>query len=299
MAEVHHFSYGLLTPVLAYALSVTGSLLGLLCTARARGSAGRSRGAWLILAALAIGGTGIWVMHFIAMLGFNVQGAEIRYDVPLTMLSCAIAVVMVAIGLFIVGFGVAGRGSIVTGGVITGVGVASMHYMGMAAMNMSGHVGYRSDLVALSVAIAVVAASVALWFALSIRGGWTTAGAALIMGVAVTGMHYTGMAAMHVTVHEDMAAPTGATATDFLMPLIACIGVVSVIMLAIIAMARTEDELRVDAALRERIRVRQAGRASHPPNMPTGPVEPPRTRSTGEWFDGRADPDGVGREYVP
>ncbi|TMQ97133.1 hypothetical protein ETD83_20670 [Actinomadura soli] len=299
MAEVHHFSYGLLTPVLAYVMSVTGSLLGLLCTSRARGSAGRSRGAWLILAALSIGGTGIWVMHFIAMLGFSVPGAEIRYDVPLTMLSCAIAVVVVAIGLFIVGFGAAGPASIVTGGVIMGVGVASMHYMGMAAMNMSGHVGYRSGLVALSVGIAVVAASVALWFALSIRGGWATAGAALIMGVAVTGMHYTGMAAMQVTVHEDMAAPTGATAIDFLMPLIGGIGVVSVILLAIIAMAPTEDEMRVEAALRERIRLRQAGGASRPPTRPAGPVVPPRTRSTGEWFDGGADPDGVGREYAP
>ncbi|MFI0485243.1 MHYT domain-containing protein [Actinomadura sp. 9N215] len=299
MAEVHHFSYGFLTPALAYVMSVTGSLLGLLSTARARGSTGRSRGAWLILAALAIGGTGIWVMHFIAMLGFSVPGAEIRYDVPLTMLSCAVAVVVVAIGLFIVGFGTAGPGSIVTGGVIMGVGVASMHYMGMAAMNMSGHVSYRSGLVALSVAIAVVAASVALWFALSIRGGWATAGAALIMGVAVTGMHYTGMAAMRVTVHEEMAAPTGAIATDFLMPLIGGIGVVSIIMLAIIAMAPTEDEMRVDAALRERIRARQVERAPHPRSVPTWPVEPPRTRSTGEWFDGTTDPEGTGREYAP
>ncbi|MFI0409542.1 MHYT domain-containing protein [Actinomadura sp. 3N508] len=299
MAEVHHFSYGLLTPVLAYVLSVTGSLLGLLCTARARGSASRSRGLWLTLAALAIGGTGIWVMHFIAMLGFGVPGAEIRYDVPLTMLSCVIAIVVVAIGLFIVGFRVAGPGSIVTGGVIMGIGVASMHYMGMAAMNMSGHVDYRPGLVAASVVIAVVAASVALWFALSIRGGWATAGAALIMGVAVTGMHYTGMAAMRVTVHEDMAAPTGATASDFLMPLIGGIGVMSIILLAIIAMARTEDELRVEAALRERIRARQAGGASHPPTLAPGPAEPPRTRSTGEWFDGGPGSDGAGREYAP
>lgn len=283
MAEVHHFSYGLLTPVLAYIMSVTGSLLGLLCTARARGSAGRARAAWLILAALAIGGTGIWVMHFIAMLGFSVPGAEIRYDVPRTILSCFIAIAVVAIGLFIVGFRAAGPSAIVTGGVVMGVGVASMHYLGMAAMNMSAHVGYQPGLVALSVVIAVVAASAALWFALRIRGGWATAGAALIMGVAVTGMHYTGMAAMRVTMnHDDMAAPSGATATDFLVPLIGGIGVVSIILLAIVAMAPSEDEMRVEAALQERIRARQDIRTPQPPR----PIEPPRPRTPAEWFDG-------------
>ncbi|RKS75068.1 NO-binding membrane sensor protein with MHYT domain [Actinomadura pelletieri DSM 43383] len=286
MSEVHHFSYGLLTPVLAYVMSVIGSLLGLLCTARARGTSGGSRASWLVLAGTAIGGTGIWVMHFIAMLGFTVPGTEIRYNVPLTLLSCAIAVVVVAAGLFVVGFGSTGPIKIVVGGVVMGVGVASMHYMGMAAMNMAGDVSYRTLLVALSVVIAVVASSVALLFALNIRGGWATAGAALIMGVAVTGMHYTGMAAMQVAAHTEQATPAGATATDFLMPLIGGMGVVSVVLLAIIAMAPTEDEMRVDAALQERVRARQntiVPQAAPPPYTPT---EPRRTRSTGEWFDG-------------
>ncbi|TYK48377.1 MHYT domain-containing protein [Actinomadura decatromicini] len=283
MAEVDHFSYGVLTPALAYLMSVTGSLLGLLCTARARVSAGRARAAWLALAALAIGWTGIWVMHFIAMLGFSVGSAEIRYDVPRTILSCVIAVVVVAAGLFLVGFREAGRPAIVAGGVIMGIGVASMHYLGMTAMNMPGHIGYQPGLVAASVAIAVVAASAALWFALRVRGGWATAGAAMIMGVAVTGMHYTGMAAMRVTMHHDMAPPTGATATDFLVPLIGAIGVVSIVLLAIVAMAPSEDEMRIEAELRERIRARREIRPPYPPMPPT---EPSRTRSPAEWFDG-------------
>ncbi|GAA4228719.1 MHYT domain-containing protein [Actinomadura meridiana] len=282
MSEVQHFSHGWLTPVLAYAMSVAGSLLGLLCTARARGVTGRARGSWLVLAALAIGGTGIWVMHFIAMLGFSVPGAEIRYDVPLTMLSCVVAVAVVAAGLFMVGFGTTRLRSIVLGGVIMGLGVASMHYMGMAAMNMSGHVEYGTGLVSLSVLIAVVAASVALWFALSVRGAWATAGAALIMGVAVTGMHYTGMASMSVMVHHQTTSPSGATATDFLLPLIGGIGVVSMILLAIIALAPSEDELRIEAALRERTLARQN---DTPPAAPTASV-PPQTRSSGEWFGG-------------
>lgn len=79
------------------------------CARPARGRPpGGSRAYWLALAALAIGGTGIWVMHFIAMLGFSVAHTEIRYDVPLTLLSCLTAIAVVAVGLFLVGFGGSG-----------------------------------------------------------------------------------------------------------------------------------------------------------------------------------------------
>src|SRR5215216_4908689 len=104
MAEIHHFAYGWVTPALAYALSVLGSLLGLICAARVRDvPPGRQRVRWLTLAALSIGGTGIWVMHFMAMLGFSVDGTLIRYDVPTTALSAVVAVTVVGIGLFVVG----------------------------------------------------------------------------------------------------------------------------------------------------------------------------------------------------
>src|SRR5690349_19530197 len=69
MAEVHHFAYGWITPIMAYSLSVLGSLLGLICTSRAlRLATGRKRIGWLVLAAISLGGTGIWVMHFMAMI---------------------------------------------------------------------------------------------------------------------------------------------------------------------------------------------------------------------------------------
>ncbi|HEU5028947.1 MAG TPA: MHYT domain-containing protein [Spirillospora sp.] len=285
MAHVHHFSYGLLTPVSAYLMSFVGSFLGLLCMTRARASTGRSRASWLSLAALAIGGTGIWVMHFIAMLGFSVSGMPIRYNVPVTLLSCLTAVVVVAVGLFILGFGGSGPGVIVTGGLVMGIGVVSMHYSGMAAMNMSGDIGYRPALVALSVVIAVVAATAALWFCVRVRGLGATCGAALIMGVAVTGMHYTGMAAMRITMDPGMPPPSGATASDFLIPLIGGIAVVSITLLIIIAMAPSEDEIRADAEFQQRIAARQAEAAA--PGAPAAAPEASRTRAPGEWFDGR------------
>ena len=81
---------------------------------------------------------------------------------------------------------------------ITGIGVASMHYIGMAAMEMPATMSYKPALFALSIVIAIVAATAALWAALRLRGFWHTFGAAMIMGVAVSGMHYTGMAAMQM-----------------------------------------------------------------------------------------------------
>ncbi|TDB89220.1 MHYT domain-containing protein [Actinomadura sp. 7K534] len=283
MAEVQHFSYGLLTPAAAYLMSFIGSLLGLLCATRARAATGRSRASWLGLAALAIGGTGIWVMHFIAMLGFTVKDHEIRYDVPLTLLSCGTAIAVVAFGLFIVGFAGARTPVIILGGLIMGAGVASMHYTGMTAMNMSGHIDYQPVLVGLSVLIALVAATAALWFSLSVKGLWATTGAAAIMGIAVSGMHYTGMAAMRITMHEGMAAPTGARPVDFLLPLLGGVGGVSIILLVIIAMAPSEEEMRIEAELQERIQARQRGEA---PRTPADPVAPPPGRSAGQWFDG-------------
>jgi NO-binding membrane sensor protein with MHYT domain len=291
MTEVHHFSYGLVTPVAAYLMSFVGSLLGLMCTARARATTGRSRASWLGLAALAIGGTGIWVMHFIAMLGFSVPHAEIRYDVPLTLLSCLIAIAVVAVGLFIVGFARGGTPAIVVGGVITGAGVASMHYMGMAAMNMAADLGYQSGLVVLSVAIAVVAATVALWFALTVRGMWATANAALIMGVAVTGMHYTGMAAMRVSLHAHEMTPSGAKAVDFILPLVGGVGAVATILLIIIAMAPSEDELRIEAERQERLEARR----NEPRSVPPPPLAPSDSRPhAGQWFGGGPAGGGPG-----
>ncbi len=198
MVHVNGFTYGALTPVLGYALSTLGCFLGLRCTTRARALHGAQRARWLLLAALSIATTGIWVMHFVAMLGFTIPGQTITYDVPVTILSMLIALAVVFVGLLIVGFGSTGWWTLALGGLIIGCGVASMHYVGMAAMRMPDTMGYDSTVVVLSVLIAVVAGTAALWAALRLTAVWSTLAASLIMGVAVSGMHYTGMAAMHV-----------------------------------------------------------------------------------------------------
>jgi NO-binding membrane sensor protein with MHYT domain len=254
MLTVHNFSYGALTPVLAYLMSFLGSFLGLRCTARSRASAGSSKFRWLMVGAISIGITGIWVMHFIAMLGFTVPGETIRYSVPVTIASMLVAVVFVALGLLIVGFGREGYRSLLLAGLLTGIGVAAMHYSGMAAMQMPGRMGYSPVLFGLSVLIAIGAATAALWAALTLRGTKSALGAAAIMGVAISGMHYTGMAAMHVS--PPGGAPMlmgGATAEAFLLPLIIGISVISFLLTATIALSPNEDELNAEAELMRRI----------------------------------------------
>src|SRR6202167_6783831 len=105
VVTVHNFSYGLLNPALGYAMSCVGSFLGLRCVALARSYDGFARARWLSLAAVSIGATGIWAMHFIAMLGFTIPGQQIGYNVPMTVDSMLVAVAVVGAGLFIVGFG--------------------------------------------------------------------------------------------------------------------------------------------------------------------------------------------------
>ncbi|MCK2220745.1 hypothetical protein MF672_044115 [Actinomadura sp. ATCC 31491] len=248
-----------MTPVLAYVMSSAGSMLGLLLTSRARLTGGREARYWLLGAALAIGGTGIWTMHFIAMLGFSVSGTIIRYDVPLTAASALLAVAVVGLGLFLV----SRRGErlpyLLAGGVLTGLGVAGMHYLGMYAMNMSAHVSYDPLVVALSVLVAIAAATAALWFTLRVSGALRIGAAALVMGGAVSGMHYTGMFALSVRSHTEMVPVPGARAIDFLLPLIVGLSLITVGLLLAVILSPSEKELRSEAEFRARLRGRAEG----------------------------------------
>ncbi|MGW0251745.1 MHYT domain-containing protein [Nocardia goodfellowii] len=239
MLEIDQFTYGWLTPVLAYVMSVTGSLLALRCMVRARH--GDGHGGWVAIGAVALGGTGIWVMHFIAMLGFSVRNATIRYDIPVTLFSAAIAMGVVWVGLSIVGRRHGDLTALLTGGTITGLGVGAMHYSGMYAMKTDAAVRYDPWIVLLSLVIAVVAATAALWFTLHVRGLAATVGAALIMGIAVCGMHYTGMFSMRAHVAEHMHAPAGAQAGQLLTPLIVAVSMVTMVTLLQVGLSEIDE----------------------------------------------------------
>ncbi|MFF7051412.1 MHYT domain-containing protein [Streptomyces griseorubiginosus] len=217
---VDGFRYGLVTPVAAFVMACLGGALGLRCIVRTLLSGESWKPGWLALGAASIG-CGIWTMHFIAMIGFQVVETRIRYDVGLTVLSLAVAIVVVGIGVFIVGYRGASTLNLSFAGAITGLGVAAMHYLGMAALHLNGTIHYDPVVVALSVVIAVVAATAALWAAVTIRGFLTSLGASLIMGVAVTGMHYTGMSAVSVHVHGRTGGSwAGDSPSSLLLPML-------------------------------------------------------------------------------
>ncbi|MEV6103402.1 MHYT domain-containing protein [Streptomyces sp. NPDC051940] len=217
---VDGFTYDLLTPVTAFCAAALGSALGLRCTMRALAVEPARRVAWLALGAVAIG-TGIFTMHFIAMMGFTAKDVQINYDLPVTLASLVVAVVVVGVGVFLVGYKGRTPLALTGGGMITGLGVACMHYLGMAGMRMDGAKQvYSASVVILSVVIAVVAATAALWLSMTVKKFGVAVGAALIMGVAVSGMHYTAMEALSVHLTAAKGALTGRTPAEILAPIL-------------------------------------------------------------------------------
>lgn len=235
--DVHHFDMGLWLLFLAYVVSVTGSVVGLACTrCSAAAPDGRERLRWLLMAAIAIGGVGIWLMHFIAMLGFAIPNGVVRYDLGWTVASAALSISAVFIGLITIGRSV-NYPRLLAGGVITGCAVALMHYTGMWAMEIQGRIAYDTALVVASVVIAVVAATAALWFSLVLESPMLRFIAGLVMGLAVVGMHYTGMAAIRVTFDPTAPVPQGLEVFSFLFPvfvigLLALVIPITAVMLA-------------------------------------------------------------------
>ena len=160
----------------------------------------RSARWWLIGGSIAMG-TGIWSMHFVGMLAFQLP-VPMGYDPAITFLSLLFAIGLSAFALWRVCFGQMTFIRLSCGALIMGSGVTAMHYTGMAAMRMSPPIQYDPLLFTLSVLIAVTASGAALWIAFHLRRQTANirrmrAGAAVIMGFAIAGMHYTGMAAAH------------------------------------------------------------------------------------------------------
>ncbi|TSD47566.1 signal protein [Rhodococcus sp. KBS0724] len=216
--EMHHFSMGIWLLGLAFVVSVVGSVVGLACTRHSISATTRgSRMRWLSMAALSIGGVGIWLMHFIAMLGFSVPGSPIRYSLMWTIVSALISVTAVFIGLLIIGTKFR-LSRLLVGGLVMGVAVNVMHYTGMRALRFQGEIHYDVYFVALSLLIAVVAATVALLFTMILESTGLRFFAGVIMGVAVVSMHYTGMAAVEVVHDPSAKVPEGLEVFSFLFP---------------------------------------------------------------------------------
>ncbi|GGA71491.1 bifunctional diguanylate cyclase/phosphodiesterase [Edaphobacter acidisoli] len=173
----------------------------------------RKRFFWLCGGAVAMG-MGIWSMHFIGMLAFRMP-IQLGYDAPITICSMLIAIVVSGFALFVVTRDELSRTRLAIGGVIMGLGVAAMHYTGMAALRMSPAIVYTPVLLWASIGVAIVASWVALWIAFQLRDGQQSyvllkrCAAGLVMGLAIAGMHYLGMAAANFPMGSVCDAANG------------------------------------------------------------------------------------------
>src|SRR6266404_2307924 len=160
---------------------------------------GFARRAWLAAAAIAMGG-GIWSMHFIGMLAF-VMPIPMSYDIGLTTLSLVVAVIVTGGGFYVISRQGASPLRLALSGIFMGLGIAAMHYTGMAAMQGHAELSYELLFVALSLVIAIGASTVALWLAFRTTDLGQKLVAAVVMGLAISGMHYTAMRAAIFTAH--------------------------------------------------------------------------------------------------
>jgi len=189
--------YDLRLVALSCVIAVFASFASLNLAGRIRSSQGTARLIWLCAAAVALGG-GIWSMHFVAMLAFSLPVA-ISYDFLWTSASMVLAILAVGAGYALIAFGSLKPARLLLAGLVTGTGVAIMHYSGMAAMLMRATTDYDPGLYAGSIGIAVTAAAVALWLSFRLEGMLMKLGASVVMGAAIAGMHFTGMAAASFT----------------------------------------------------------------------------------------------------
>jgi NO-binding membrane sensor protein with MHYT domain len=166
---------------------------------------------WLVAAALTMGG-GIWSMHFVAMLAFMLP-MPMSYDIGLTVLSLMLAILAAGVGFYVISRPGVSRPRLVLSGVFMGIAIFGMHYTGMAAMRGPVELSYDPLWFALSVIVAIGAATAALWLAFrTTDSAQRKLAAAIIMGIAISGMHFTGMRAAIFTAHATMEdAHKGAT----------------------------------------------------------------------------------------
>ena len=191
-------SYNFVLVAASYLIAAFASYVALDMAGRINATRGAVAHGWLTGGAIAMG-FGIWSMHFVGILAFKLPIPQ-GYDLAITLYSLLIAICSSAYALNLASGAHLPPSRLAVGALILGSGIAAMHYVGMAAMQMQPGIDYHVGWLLVSVLIAVAAAGAALWIAFALRSEgrgvpYARLLAAAVMGVAVVGMHYTGMAA--------------------------------------------------------------------------------------------------------
>src|ERR1700716_4381470 len=215
---------------------------------RASATRGVASRIWLVAAAIAIGG-GIWSMHFIAMLAFNIP-IPMSYDIGLTTLSLVVAIFVTGAGFYFINRQSTPPLSLVFSGIFVGLGIAAMHYIGMAAMREHAELSYDLLFVALSLVIAIGASTAALWLTFRTADLGQKLVAAAVMGLAISGMHYSAMRGTTFAVHGPVHEAQRYASLDQTNLALAVAGITFVI-LAFALIASLSEQKRAEQALRE------------------------------------------------
>src|SRR6266481_4556491 len=209
---------------------------------------GFARSVWLVAAAITMGG-GIWSMHFIAMLAF-VMPIPMSYDIGLTTVSLVVAILVTSGGFYVISYLSASPLHLVESGIFMGLGIVAMHYTGMAAMRGHAELSYDRVFVALSLVIAIGASTAALWLAFRTTDLGQKIIAAVVMGLAISGMHYTAMGGTTFAAHGLVPEARGYASLDQTNLALAVAGTTFVI-LACALIASLSEQKRAEEALRE------------------------------------------------
>jgi diguanylate cyclase (GGDEF)-like protein len=220
---VYVSSYNPLLVAASLFVAILASYTALDMAGRITTAQGRAAKWWLAGGASAMG-VGIWSMHFIGMLAFSLP-IPLGYDPAITMLSLLIAIASSVFALWLVCQEHLPWSRLSIGAILMGLGIASMHYTGMAAMRMLPLIHYIPSLFILSIIIAILASGAARWIAFHLRRPGTRvhryrAAAGVVMGFAIVGMHYTGMAAAQFSLGSICGAASGGVNTGWLALLV-------------------------------------------------------------------------------
>ncbi|PTV58294.1 MULTISPECIES: putative bifunctional diguanylate cyclase/phosphodiesterase [Pseudomonas] len=238
-------SYSSSLVLISLCVAILASYTALDLTGRIATAKGRAACLWMGGGALAMG-IGVWSMHFIGMLAFSLP-IDLGYDLALTAFSLLIAVLSSGFALWLVSQPSLPALQLGFGALIMGAGIACMHYTGMAALRMLPGIDYDPTLFGASLLIAVGASAAALWIAFRLRTHTPYIRqirglAAVVMGVAIVGMHYTGMAAANFPEGSFCGALGGGLQGDSLvyLVLITTLAVLAVALLTSVLDARLE-----------------------------------------------------------
>jgi len=206
---------------------------------------GVARRIWLAVAAITMGG-GIWSMHFIGMLAF-VMPIPMSYDIGWTTVSLLVAIFVTGVGFYVIGRQSVSPLRLALSGIFMGLGIAAMHYTGMAAMRGNAELSYDRVFVALSLVVAIGASTAALWLAFRTTDVWQKLAAAVVMGLAISGMHYTAMRAAIFTAHGPVhdAAVIGQTS------LALAVAGITFVILVLASIGSLSEQQRAEEALRQ------------------------------------------------